>query len=67
MSVPKSYKGIIERLKTAPKEIQDQFYPSVELIGKYPWQVVLAYMFSRIERVHNLTLFCGVVKLHRAH
>jgi len=67
MDVPKTYKGIIARFKQAPKEIQDYFFPSIELIEKYPWQVSLAYMFSCIEMAHNMALYCGVVKLHRAH
>ena len=66
MDAPKTYKGIIARLKQAPQEIQDYFTPSTELIENYPWQVVLAYMFSCIEMAHNMALYCGVVKLHRA-
>ena len=67
MNVPKTYKGIIARFKQAPEEIQDYFFPSIELIENYPWQVALAYMFSCIEIAHNMALYCGVVKLHRAH
>jgi hypothetical protein len=67
MDIPKTYKEVIARFKQAPDEIQKYFTPSVELIERYPWEVTLAYMFSRIELAHNMTLYCGVVKLHRAH
>ena len=67
MDIPKTYKGVIARFRQAPDEIQTYFTPSVELIEKYPWEVTLAYMFSRIELAQNMALYCGVVKLHRAH
>jgi len=67
MDIPKTYKGVIARFRQSPNEIQTYFRPSIELIAKYPWEVTLAYMFSRIELAQNMTLYCGVVKLHRAH
>lgn len=66
MDIPKTYKGVIDRFKHSPKEIRDYFFPSIELITHYPLQVTLAYMFSCVEMAHNMTLYCGVVKLHRA-
>lgn len=67
MTVPKTYKSIIERFKQAPEEIQEYFTPSIDLIEKYPWQVSLAYMFSCLETAQNMALYCGVVKIHKAH
>lgn len=67
MKIPRTYTGIIARFKKAPPEIQEYFFPSIELIEKYPWQVTIAYMFSCIEMAQNMALYCGVVKLHRAH
>ena len=32
----------------------------------YPLDVPLAYMFSRLEQAHRMTLYCGIVKLHKA-
>jgi hypothetical protein len=67
MAAPKNYKQVIKRLRQAPKGIQKYFEPAVQLIEGYNWEVSLAYMFSRIELAQNMTLYCGVVKLHRAH
>ena len=50
---------------TAPREVQTYFEPSQELIEKYPWEVSLSFMFSRVERAHIMALYCGVVKLHK--
>jgi len=41
----------------------------VHLIGrrKCSWDIVIAYMFSRVERAHVMSLYCGLVKLHGVH
>ena len=65
MNVPASWRGVRNRLMQAPKEIQWYFAPAEELIEHYPWEVSLAYLFARLERAHIMTLYCGVVKLHK--
>ena len=65
MDVPASRPGVRNRLLRAPEEIQWYFTPAAELIENYPWQVPLAYLFARLEKAHIMTLYCGVVKLHR--
>ncbi len=32
---------------------------------RYSWEVPLSYLFARLERAHLMSLYCGVVKLHR--
>ncbi len=34
--------------------------------AKFPGEVILPYLFSRIELAHNMMIYCGVVKLHCA-
>ena len=65
MNVPGSWRGVRNKLLEAPEEVQEYFAPAQELIERYPWEVSLSYLFSRLERAHLMALYCGVVKLHR--
>ena len=60
----KTYKGVISHFKNAPDQIQAYFPEFVELVEKYPWQVSVSYIFSKIEYVKRITIYCGIVKLH---
>ena len=62
-----SYKAILKHYAAAPTEIQDYFEHVPALVQSFPYEVCIAYMFSRVERAQNMTLYCGVVKLHAAH
>jgi len=60
---------IKNKFRRAPGEIQFYFrylMELVDLIGKRKcsWDIVIAYLFSRVERAHVMSLYCGVVKLH---
>ena len=66
MSVP-SYKAVVRHLESKPAELQQYFDPLPSLIEKYPWEVSVAYVFSRIEKGQHRALYCGAVKLHSAH
>ena len=64
--VPGSYRSVINRLLDAPDDVKWFFEPLEELlIKRFPWEVSLSYAFSRVEKAHIMTLYCGVVKLHR--
>jgi hypothetical protein len=39
----------------------------VSLTETYPWDVVIAYLFSRVELAQNMTIYCGCVKCHRVN
>lgn len=67
MSNPGSYKGVLKRIKKAPKEVRDYFYPLQELIKRYDYNIPLAYAFSVLETGQNRALYCGMSKLHRVH
>ena len=67
MDVPGTWRGIRNKLEAAPPEIQWYFDPVGELMEHYAWEVSLSYLFSRLERAHLMSLYCGVVKLHRAN
>jgi len=61
----KSYKGVVSHINAASAEGQEYFWLAKELIEKYPWEVSLAWMFSRLELAQNMALYCAAVKLHR--
>lgn len=65
MSVTGSWRGVRNRLTEAPSEVQRYFEPAAELIEHYSGEVSLSYLFARLERGHLMSLYCGVVKLHR--
>ncbi len=65
MSIPGSWRGVRNKLTEAPSEIQQYFEPAAELMEHYSWEVSLSYLFARLERAHLMSLYCGVVKLHR--
>lgn len=67
MTVPGSWRGVSNHLKGAPEEVQMYFQPVAELIEHYPWEVSLSFLFSKVERAHIMSLYCGVVKLHRVN
>lgn len=65
MEVPGSWRGVRNRLVEAPEEVQFYLEPVAELIERYPWEVSLSYLFARVEKAHIMSLYCGVVKLHK--
>ena len=66
MTTPGSWRGVVNRFKQAPKEVQKYFEYLPLLASQFPGQVILPYLFSRVELAHNMTIYCGVVKLHHA-
>jgi hypothetical protein len=66
MSIPSSRKALISLLDAAPQNVQYYFDGMPSLIQNYPLEVALAYAFSRVETAQLMTLYCGVVKVHRA-
>ena len=66
MSTPPGYKAIIKQYDEATNEVKWYFEHVPRLVEAFPFEVALSYLFARVERAHNMTLYCGVVKLHRA-
>lgn len=60
----KTYRGLINHFSNAPKQVQEYFPDFIELVEKYPWEVSISYMFSRIEQAKHMTIYCGIVKRH---
>ncbi len=68
MSVPKSFKGVRKLYDSQTEEIRRYFEHVPALItAEMPYDVALAYLFSRVERAHRRTLYCGITKLYAAN
>lgn len=64
---PKSYKAIIHRYKKCSEDVQKYFEYLPGLVNDYPLEISIGYLFHRVESMHRMTLYIGVVKLHRAN
>ena len=62
---PKTWRGVLKRFNETPKDIQEYFKYLPRLIEAFPWEISLVYTFHRVELAHNMTIYCGTVKLHR--
>ena len=62
----KSKPGLLNFYKASTKEIREYFKHLTALIEAFPLDVALAYVFSRVELAHNMALYCGIAKLHKA-
>lgn len=65
MPVPTNYRGMVNYYNELPDEVRDYFGHFQDLTEKFPWDIVIAYLYSRVELAQNMTVYCGVVKLHR--
>jgi hypothetical protein len=66
MALPPGYKAVVVRHAAAPKEVQDYFKHLPTLVQNYPHDIALGYLFAGVERAHRMSIYCGVVKMHRA-
>jgi hypothetical protein len=66
MEKVKSKPGLRNFFDTSPAEVKAYFEHLVPLLDAFPLDVALAYVFARVELAHNMALYCGLAKLHRA-
>lgn len=67
MAVPGTWRGLVSRYSSCSNEVRDYFRHFPSLAKDYPWDVSISYMFGLVELAQNMTLYCGVVKLHRVN
>jgi hypothetical protein len=66
MPHPSTYIGLRGKYDALPQEVRDYFeHLPLLLTNQMPYEVPLAYLFGRVERAHNMTLYCGIVRSHR--
>lgn len=62
---PANWKQVRDRFLSLPQEIRDHFVHYPRLLNEFPWKVSMAYLFAELEAAHRMTIYCGIVKLHR--
>ncbi len=68
MAIPPTRKSLLKHYDERQKEVKDYFshIPNL-LVKEFPLNVSISYSFSQIELAHNMTLYCGGVKRHKAN
>ena len=66
MAAPKK-PTILRKFESLPPEIQWYFEHFPALAKEFPWDVTIGYLFSLVEMAHNMSIYCGVVKLHKVN
>ena len=60
------HRTVLKKFYEHEEGVIDYFAPCSDLLtDKYRYEVVISYMFSRIEIAHREVLYFGVVKLHQ--
>jgi hypothetical protein len=60
--------GILKKFDELPENLKAYLSHFPDLVAdEYPWDVSISYLFARIELAQNMTIYGGVVKLHRVH
>jgi hypothetical protein len=57
---------LIQKFEDAPAQVRKHFSSLPYLLEDFPLDVALAYIFYRVEWAHNMALYCGVTKIHKA-
>lgn len=67
-TIPASYKGLLKLYQDQPKELRDYFehFPKL-MTASLPYEIAIAYLFSRVERAHRRALYCGITKKYSAN
>ncbi|MDA0963175.1 MAG: hypothetical protein O2898_09690 [Proteobacteria bacterium] len=64
MGVPR--KNTLEaKFKDLDNEIRASLQHYPKLLNDFPCDVLIAYLFSRIELAQNNAIYCGIVKIHK--
>ena len=62
---PSGYKALLYEFNDLPKEIREYFEYADDLIENGRYDILIAYLFQKVEAAQNMALYCGMVKLHR--
>ena len=63
----RSIPGLKNLFNGCSQEVQTHYEHLPSLLDDYPLEVALGYTFHRLELGQNMSLYCGVVRLHRAN
>lgn len=59
-----NYKQVLAHFDAKGAAVRGYFPAFKNLVENYAWDVSVSYVFSRIEAVKHMTIYCGIVKLH---
>lgn len=63
----KTLKGLKKKYAAAPEKVRAYFQHFEKLAEEFPYDVALAYVFALVELAQNMTLYCGIVKVHKVN
>jgi len=62
----KSKKGLLNLYNKCSAEVKKHFEHLPQLVEDYPMEVAIGYVFHRLELGQCMSLYCGVINIHRA-
>lgn len=65
MTTASTIKGVIRRYEQSSKEIREYFPALPSLLKQFSWDVIVGYLFARVEAAKHMSIYCGIVKLHQ--
>ena len=63
--MPKNYKQLLPHFGNADEGVKSYFPFFERLATDFEYDVAVSYVFTRVEIVKRMTIYCGIVKLHR--
>lgn len=63
--MPRSQRALLKLYDDCSEQVRGYFEHFRPLIENYPYEVALSYAFGQVELAQTMTLYCGVVKIHR--
>lgn len=61
-----TYKAILKSFDSRSDQVKDYFNDLGHLLNDgYSYEIILAYLFLKVEQAQNRALYGGVVKVHR--
>ena len=68
MPIPGTRIGVKRHYDERPEPVREYFAHLPDLLAaSFPLDVSISYSFGKVELAHNMSLYCGVVKKHRAN
>ena len=65
MPVVSTWKKVLTKYNTSSNEVQYYFQHLPKLIKSGLYEICITYIFAQIELAHNMSIYCGLLKLHK--
>ncbi len=67
METIRTKRGLVIHFNKKPESVRTHFEHIPKLTEEFPLEVVLAYVFMKLELAQHLAIYCGIVKLHKTN